>query len=142
MKGTKMNVRALYAQKKAERLKAEQAKKPKLVAGTAVDNSAPVSLNLEASRQINQEREARLLEEERRQLDEAHQRTVEFCKRRNILPPCHPKAAQRLAREAKLRELEEIHRQSAIDYHMEMKLLHQSAIDEFSNWAWETPRCH
>jgi hypothetical protein len=44
-------------------------------------SDAPVSLDVDAMRQTNRDREARLLAQERREMDEAHEKTVAFCKR-------------------------------------------------------------
>jgi len=101
--------------------------KPKL----KLVSDAPVKLDLDAMRQTNRDREARLLAEERREMDEAHQQTVEFCRRRNIPPPLHPMEARRVMREQRQEEDRQLRWQQRVDYHGEMKLFHESAEAEF-----------
>jgi hypothetical protein len=94
-------------------------------------SEAPVQVDLEAKRQRNREREAETLAEERRLIDEAHQKTVEFCKLRNILPPPHPIEGRRAMREARLAEARAIQWRDTVNYHREMTLFHEAAEREF-----------
>jgi hypothetical protein len=94
-------------------------------------SEAPVRIDLEAKRQRNREREQDTLAEERRQIDEAHQKTVEFCKRRGIKPPAHPIDGRRELRERKLAADRALRLQLSVDYHMEMKHFHEAAEREF-----------
>jgi hypothetical protein len=94
-------------------------------------SEAPVQLDVGAMRETNRNREARLLEEERRLIDEAHQKTVEFCQRRNILPPPHAIEGRRAMREARLAEARAIQWRDTVNYHREMVLFHEAAEAEF-----------
>src|SRR6266571_4966188 len=86
-------------------------------------SEAPVKLDVETARRINRDREQRLLEEERRSLEEDYQRSVEFCKRKGIVPPPHPVEARRVMRQQRLAEQAQLRWQQRVDYHGEMRRL-------------------
>jgi len=94
-------------------------------------SDTPVKLDVETARQINRDREARLLEEERRSLEEDYQRSVDFCKRKGIRPPPHPEQARRVMRQQRLAEQAQLRWQQRVDYHGEMRRLHEAAEREF-----------
>src|SRR5712691_3773347 len=94
-------------------------------------SDAPVKPDVDAMRQTNRDREAKLLAEERREMDEAHQKTVAFCKRKGIVPPPHPMEARRAMREQRQQDERQLEWQQRIDYHGEMRRFHEAAEREF-----------
>jgi hypothetical protein len=114
---------------------------PKLVAGTAVDGKAQVTLNLEEARATNRRRATKLLAEEKRQLREAMRDMMDYRKRHGRFPPASTanaveepeRHAKEIAREEARRREEAVRarNQANIDYHIEMKLFHEGAEREF-----------
>jgi hypothetical protein len=105
--------------------------KPKAKPKPRLVSEGPVKVDLEAKRQRNREREADTLAEARRQIGEAHQKTVEFCKRKGIKPPAHPEEGIRQLRQQRLDADRSLRLQLSVDYHREMVLFHEAAEREF-----------
>src|SRR5262245_8881526 len=85
-----------------------------------VSEAAPV-VDLEEMRATNRRREAKLAKAEKLEVREHMRKRMEYRKRYGRFPPAT--AAEALRRKE---EAEQIARQQALDYHMEMKLFHEA----------------
>jgi len=123
-----MNARELAEQIMAEAMAAHGPKpksrkpEPKLCLVSEAD-PAP---DLEAMRSTNRRREAKLLAAEHRELRNNWKRMLAYRKRHGRFPPaCAAEEAQRRL------EAEQLRRQQALDYHIEMKQFHEEAERRF-----------